>query len=149
MGIVAKAHVCTPNCDKRTKIHRDMRMAGKKPPPAPEPSPQPRPGRPHIDDPPTERPSQALSIEKLFAIMRKEHVLLFKGLGVEIQMAQDAAPDNIASELIKRAEEMNKEEPDIDPEKIDPAFAAPFMAFRKPSQRPDFIRPPEGDPLDL
>jgi hypothetical protein len=92
----------------------------------------PAPAQPKLTD----------DLEALFRLMRSERVFVFKGMGVEVQMAQQAwsEPDQVAGALIDRVAAMNRPEPDAEPQDMPPELRAPFEVFRK---RPDFIPAPK------
>lgn len=87
---------------------------------------------------PARAPKLTDGLADLFALMRAEKVFVFKGHGVEVQMAQQAfEPAQPVSELLKALQPQPERE--VPPEEMPPELRAPYEVFRK---RPDFIPAP-------
>lgn len=86
---------------------------------------------------PPRAPQLTDDLAALFKLMREEKVFVFKGLGVEVQMAQQAwdQPQPV-SELVRQLQQPEREAP---PEDMPPELRGPYEAFRK---RPAFIPAP-------
>ena len=75
---------------------------------------------------PAELDIDLATIKDIFRLMREERVFVFRGMGLEVQMSQNAWPEP----ALKMPGIEHEPQTDVALEDMPPELAGPYMAFR-------------------